>query len=299
MNRNKKIRKKMMAGLAVGMAGIMGAMPVCAAEGTPAVTKEETVYVNAAADGSKTKVTVSDWLKNAGVENVLSDQSDLTGIVNVKGDETFEQTNGSVTWNTNGKDIYYQGTSEKELPVEVKFTYYLDGKETTPSELAGKSGKLKIRIDYKNHAKQTTKINGKKEDIYSPFVMVTGMILPEEKFSNVVIDNGKVISDGDRNIVLGVGMPGMKESLGLNEEEVSSAIEDIRLPESLEITADVTDFSMDPTFTVALSDLLEDLNLNDTDNLDDVMSSLNELEDAALKLVDGSAELSNGVDKLE
>lgn len=298
MNRNKKIRKKMMTGLAVGMAGIMGAMPVCAAEGTPTVTKEETVYVNAAADGSKTKVTVSDWLKNAGVENVLNDQSDLTGIVNVKGDEKFEQSNGAVTWNTNGKDIYYQGTTEKELPVGVKLTYYLDGKEMAPSELAGKSGKLKIRIDYTNNAKQTTKINGKKEEIYSPFVMVTGMILPEEKFSNVVIDNGKVISDGARSIVLGVGMPGMRESLGLDEEESSSAVEDIRLPESLEITADVTDFSMDSTFTVALSDLLDDLNLNDTDNLDDVMSSLDELEDAALKLVSGSKELSNGVDKL-
>lgn len=298
MNRNKKIRKKMMTGLAVGMAGIMGAMPVCAAEGTPTVTKEETVYVNAAADGSKTKVTVSDWLKNAGVENVLNDQSDLTGIVNVKGDEKFEQSNGAVTWNTNGKDIYYQGTTEKELPVGVKLTYYLDGKEMAPSELAGKSGKLKIRIDYTNNAKQTTKINGKKEEIYSPFVMVTGMILPEEKFSNVVIDNGKVISDGARSIVLGVGMPGMRESLGLDEEEASSAVEDIRLPESLEITADVTDFSMDSTFTVALSDLLDDLNLNDTDNLDDVMSSLDELEDAALKLVSGSKELSNGVDKL-
>lgn len=298
MNRNKKIRKKMMTGLAVGMAGIMGAMPVCAAEGTPTVTKEETVYVNAAADGSKTKVTVSDWLKNAGVENVLNDQSDLTGIVNVKGDEKFEQSNGAVTWNTNGKDIYYQGTTEKELPVGVKLTYYLYGKEMAPSELAGKSGKLKIRIDYTNNAKQTTKINGKKEEIYSPFVMVTGMILPEEKFSNVVIDNGKVISDGARSIVLGVGMPGMRESLGLDEEEASSAVEDIRLPESLEITADVTDFSMDSTFTVALSDLLDDLNLNDTDNLDDVMSSLDELEDAALKLVSGSKELSNGVDKL-
>lgn len=298
MNRNKKIRKKMMTGLAVGMAGIMGAMPVCAAEGTPTVTKEETVYVNAAADGSKTKVTVSDWLKNAGVENVLNDQSDLTGIVNVKGDEKFEQSNGAVTWNTNGKDIYYQGTTEKELPVGVKLTYYLDGKEMAPSELAGKSGKLKIRIDYTNNAKQTAKIDGKKEDIYSPFVMVTGMILPEEKFSNVVIDNGKVISDGARSIVLGVGMPGMRESLGLDEEEASSAVEDIRLPESLEITADVTDFSMDSTVTVALSDLLDDLNLNDTDNLDDVMSSLDELEDAALKLVSGSKELSNGVDKL-
>ena len=69
--------------------------------------------------------------------------------------------------------------------------------------------------------------------------MVTGLILPEEKFSNVVIDNGKVISDGQRNIVLGVGMPGLKESLGLDTKEIGA---DISLPESLEITADVTDF---------------------------------------------------------
>lgn len=298
MNRNKKLRKKMMAGFAVGMAGIMGTMPVYAAEGSTSVSKQETVYVNADASGDETKITVSDWLKNAGVEEILKDQSELTGIKNVKGDETFENENGAMTWNTNGKDIYYQGTSEKELPVSVKLTYYLDGKEMAPQDLKGKSGKLKIRIDYTNNAKTETTIDGKKEELFSPFVMVTGMILPEENFSNVVIDNGKVISDGERNIVLGVGMPGMKESLGLNEEEAASAIEDITLPESLEITADVTNFSMDPTFTVALSDLLDDLNLDDTEDLDSVMDSLNELEDAALQLVDGSSELSKGADTL-
>ena len=210
MNRNKKLRKKMMAGLAVGMAGIMGTMPVYAADSNAVVSKEETVYVNANADGSETKITVSDWLKNAGLEDVLKDQSQLDGIKNVKGDETFENSNGNVTWQTDGKDIYYQGTSEKELPVSVKFTYYLDGKETAPEDLKGKSGKLKIRIDYANHAKQEATIDGEKEEIYSPFVMVTGVILPEEKFSNVVIDNGKVISVRQSNIVLGIGMPVLK-----------------------------------------------------------------------------------------
>lgn len=298
MNKNKKMKKKMMAGVAVSMAGIMGAMPVCASAGNSVVTKEETVYVNAASDGTQTKITVSDWLKNAGEADRLEDKSDLSDIKNVKGDETFTSLNDKMTWETDGKDIYYQGTSDKELPVSVKFTYYLDGKETAPENLKGKSGKLRIKIDYKNRAKRSVVIDGKEEEIYTPFVMVTGVILPEEKFSNVVIDNGKVISDGQRNMVLGIGMPGLKKSLGLDAESASSLIDDISIPESLEITADVTDFSMEPTFTVAFSDILKDVKPDDTKDLDSVMSSLEELEDAALKLVDGSSQLSKGADKL-
>lgn len=298
MNRNKKMRKKMMAGVAVGMAGIISAMPVCAATGDSVVTKEETVYVNATADGTQTKITVSDWLKNAGKADMLEDRSELSGIKNVKGDETFTNSNDKMTWKTDGEDIYYQGTSDKELPVSVKFTYYLDGKETAPENLKGKSGKLRIKIDYMNRAKRSAVIDGKEEEIYTPFVMVTGMILPEENFSNVVIDNGKVISDGQRNMVLGVGMPGLKESLGLDEESASSLIEEIRIPESLEITAEVKDFSMEPTFTVAFSDILKELKPDDTKDLNSVMSSLEQLEDVALKLVDGSCEISKGADKL-
>ena len=94
MNRNKKLGKKWMAGVAVGMAGMMGTMPVYAAEGSAPVSKEETVYVNADATGSETQITVSDWLKNAGTEAVVKDQSLLEGIKNVKGEETFEHTKG-------------------------------------------------------------------------------------------------------------------------------------------------------------------------------------------------------------
>lgn len=53
-NRKMDLKKKMTAGLAVGMAGLMGTTPVFAAE--PAdkkVSKDETVYVNADAQGTE------------------------------------------------------------------------------------------------------------------------------------------------------------------------------------------------------------------------------------------------------
>lgn len=303
MNRNRKLRKQMMSGLAVGMAAVMGAAPVYAATGEDAaVSKEETVYVNANADGSEDQITVSNWLKNAGTEKNLEDESELKDIKNVKGDEEFTQSGNKLTWQTDGEDIYYQGTTTKEPPVSVKFTYYLDGKEIKPDDLAGKSGKLKIKVDYTNNTKTTVDINGKKETMYTPFVLMTGMILPQDIFSNVKIDNGKVISDGSRNIVIGFGMPGLQESLGLNSdslEDLVSGDSDFELPESLEITADVENFSLDSTFTVALDDVLDTIDTDNITGYDDLKDALSDLEDAAMELVDGSKALSDGVDTLK
>ena len=100
--------------------------------------KEETVYVIAKADGSADDVIVSEWLKNKDGSDTLKDASDLKDITNVKGDETFTQNGDEITWDAQGNDIYYQGTTEKELPVTEKITYYLDGKEMKPEEIAGK-----------------------------------------------------------------------------------------------------------------------------------------------------------------
>ena len=223
MNRNHMLKRKMTAGLAVGMAVAVGSVPMAMAANTAntkdsssSVSKEETVYVNADASGNPQEITVSNWLKNAGSESNVEDQSDLTNIKNVKGDETFSENGDSLTWNTDGSDIYYQGQSNKDLPVSVKFTYLLDGQEMQPQDLVGKSGHLQIKIQYTNNEKKSAKVDGKNETIYSPFVMLTAMILPDDTFSNVTIDNGKVISDGSRNIVVGVGMPGLKDSLKLD-----------------------------------------------------------------------------------
>lgn len=304
MNKNRKIKRSLTTSLAVGMSVMMGAVPVYAAGSTDTqdVYKEETVYVNADATGNSDEVTVSDWLKNSGsVSGNLTDESILKEIKNVKGDETFTENGDQLTWNTAGEDIYYQGTTDKELPVSVKLTYFLDGKEVKPDELKGKSGHLKIQVQYTNNEKKTVTVDGKEEEVYTPFVMMTGMILPNETFSNVTIDNGKVISDGSRNIVVGFGMPGLKDSLDLDEETTKEAEDKgVTIPENFEMEADVTDFTMSSTFTVALTDLLDDMDM-DMDNIIDVDSlkdSLNELEDAALELVSGSGTLADGASTL-
>ncbi len=302
MNKNRKIKRSLTTSLAVGMSVMMGAVPVYAAGSTDTqdVYKEETVYVNADATGNSDEVTVSDWLKNSGsVSGNLTDESILKEIKNVKGDETFTENGDQLTWNTAGEDIYYQGTTDKELPVSVKLTYFLDGKEVKPDELKGKSGHLKIQVQYTNNEKKTVTVDGKEEEVYTPFIMMTGMILPNETFSNVTIDNGKVISDGSRNIVVGFGMPGMKDSLDLDEETTKEAEDKgVTIPENFEMEADVTDFTMSSTFTVALTDLLDDMDMDNIIDVDSLKDSLNELEDAALELVSGSGTLADGASTL-
>lgn len=302
MNKNRKIKHSLTTSLAVGMSVMMGAVPVYAAGSTDTqdVYKEETVYVNADATGNSDEVTVSDWLKNSGsVSGNLTDESILKEIKNVKGDETFTENGDQLTWNTAGEDIYYQGTTDKELPVSVKLTYFLDGKEVKPDELKGKSGHLKIQVQYTNNEKKTVTVDGKEEEVYTPFVMMTGMILPNETFSNVTIDNGKVISDGSRNIVVGFGIPGLKDSLDLDEETTKEAEDKgVTIPENFEMEADVTDFTMSSTFTVALTDLLDDMDMDNIIDVDSLKDSLNELEDAALELVSGSGTLADGASTL-
>lgn len=265
------------------------------ASGTGDAGKEETVYVVADAKGSAQEVIVSEWLKNPEGKKVLEDATDLKDIKNVKGDETFsEGADGALTWQAQGKDIYYQGTTDKELPIDLRISYKLDGKEISPKELAGKSGKVTIRMDYTNKETVQADINGEKEEIAIPFTAVSGMVL-SDKFSNVEVTNGKVISDGKNQIVVGVAMPGLADSLKVDSEELDAELE---IPSYIEVTADVEDFSLNMTMTMIMSDILSELNLGDDLDLSDLGNDIDTLSDASLKLVDGSAKLKDGTGTL-
>ena len=251
------------------------------------IGKDETVYVIADNTGKATSTIVSDHLKNAAGEDVIVDKSDLKDIKNVNGDETFTKDGENIKWEAKGNDIYYQGTTEKETPVNVKITYYLDGKEMTADEIAGKSGKVTVRFDYTNNEKVKADINGAEEEIYVPFIAVSGMILNDD-FQNVDVKNGKVISDGKNQIVVGMAMPGMKDNLDLSDDEVE-------IPDYVEMTADVENFSLDMTMTVALCN--EGFDISDID-LSDLDEKVDEIDDAAGKLQDGSSDLAEGLDTL-
>ncbi|MBE5831502.1 MAG: hypothetical protein E7306_07160 [Butyrivibrio sp.] len=268
--------------------------------------KVETVYVTANASGAVDDVIVSEWLKNANSSAELSDTTELKNIVNVKGKEGFtENSDGSVTWDANGSDIYYQGTTDKELPVDMKITYTLDGKEIAPEDLAGKSGKVTIRFEYDNKEKQVVDVDGKEIEVYTPFAMVSGMMLDSDKFTNVEISNGKVISEGNKYIVMGVALPGLKESLNISDEkwdelETDEDIES-KLSNYFEITADTSDFELGMTITMASSDILSDFGLtelSDGNKLSDLKDDMGELNDGSTKLVDGTTELKDGTTKL-
>ena len=258
------------------------------------VGKEETVYVVADNSGKAKDVIVSDWLKNPDGKETIEDVSDLKDIKNVKGKEKFEEKDGKITWKAKGKDIYYQGKTDKELPVKQTISYYLDGEKMDPDEIAGKSGKVTIRFDYKNNQKTTTTVDGKKYSVYVPFTIMTGMIL-DDSFTNVEVKNGKVISDGDKNMVVGVAMPGLKDSLKVTSSDFS---EDIDIPEYVEVTADVKDFSMDMTMSVMLSGITSSDNVEDFVDLSDLDDAIDTLSDSSSQLADGTKELREGLEQL-
>lgn len=292
MNRNRKlnrISKTVISGLLVTSLVVSNGAYANAQK----ISKDESVYVNADESGATTKITVSNWLKNAGINGTINDESDLKDIQNVKGDETFTQNGDDVQWSAGSNDIYYQGTTDKELPVGVEIKYELDGKEIAAKDLLGQSGKLKVTVSYTNKSKSTQTINGEKQEMYTPFVMATGIILPDDKFSNVEVDDGKIINEGSNNIVVGFGMPGMAESLDLDEDAAD------KLPEGFTVTADVTDFSIGNTITFASPSILSDLELDDIDDLDDLENKLEKLVDSSEDLVDGSKKLSNKMGELE
>ena len=254
-------------------------------------SKDETVYVLANADGSVKKIIVSDWIKNNGGKTV-SDKTELSDIKNVKGNESYVMdTDNMREWNADGKDIYYQGTISKALPVDLKVSYELDGKPVSAESLAGKSGNVTIRFDYTNNQYKNVSIDGKNTKIYVPFVMLTGLLLDNDIFTNVEISNGKIINDGDRIIAVGFALPGMQENLNLSRDKVD-------IPDFVEITADVKNFALSNTLTVAANSIISDLDVSKLDSADDLQASLTELSSAMSKLLDGSSELYGGLSKL-
>lgn len=253
------------------------------------LVKDETVYVLTGADGSVNKIIVSDWIKNSVGSNSFADKSELTDVENVNGDETYTMNGDTMrVWDAQGNDIYYQGNIEKELPVALSVSYKLDGKSISASELAGKSGKVTIRFDYRNNQYEMVEIDGAQEKMYVPFAMMTGMMLDNDVFTNVEVSNGKLLNDGDRTVVAGIAFPGLQSNLNLNEDK-------LEIPDYVEITADVKNFEMANTVTIATNDIFSNLNKDELNSTDDLSSSLDEMTDAMEQLIDGSSELYDGL----
>lgn len=294
----KYLKKACSITLSAAMVMSMAGIPATVSYAAGNIEKEETVYVTQNAEGTIDTVTVSNWLKNVTGTQNISDVSNLKNIKNVKGDETFTQgSNGALTWKADNADIYYQGTSNEKPPVNVKISYELDGKTVLPDKLAGKSGKLTIKIHYENNASYKDKIDGKNTDLKTPFLMASALILPVDTFTDVTVSQGKLVSEGSNQIVVAYGMPGLSKSLNLSEDMRDEM--DKKLGDTVTITANVTDFSIGSIYTVATSNEFSDIELDDESDIHDVEDAINGLADATDDLISGSSDLSDGLTTLQ
>lgn len=241
------------------------------------VTKTETVYVNLKANGDVSKVSVSDWLHTDKSEVYVDDMSDLENITNVKSKVTPVTDGEKLRWNMPDTDLYYSGTTDRELPISVQLKYYLDGKEIKPEDLAGKSGEVKIDIKMINNASKDGFVNGKKHKVYLPMLVVGGMILPEGTFSGVTVKNGQSIGDGSKEIVVFTGMPGFSESLGFSEKDLGD-LGGLVIGSEASVTATVENFSLGNLYFAALPIASLNLDIAAPETVDDLKSTL-----AALK----------------
>lgn len=252
-----------------------------------ALTKDETVYGKFDNTGKIKNVYVNEHLINNTKESELKDYTELKEIFNLNGDETFNIDGSSIVWNSNGNDIFYQGKYENDLPVTLKITYKLDGKETNVSDMLGKSGKVDITIKYTNNDKHSMLINGKYETLYTPYVVMFGTSINETNTSNITINNGKVVSNGSKNFIVGISTPGLYESLKI------SNFKDL---DTIKISYDTTCFELGSIYSVITPKVINESDLKIFDKIDNLANKVNTLqkntdliESNTLKLYNGSS----------
>lgn len=250
-----------------------------------ALTKDETVYGKFDNTGKIKSVYVNEHLINNTKESELKDYTELKEIFNLNGDETFNIDGSSIVWNSNGNDIFYQGKYENDLPVTLKITYKLDGKETNVSDMLGKSGKVDITIKYTNNDKHSMLINGKYETLYTPFVVMFGTSINETNTSNITINNGKVVSNGSKNFIVGISTPGLYESLKI------SNFKDL---DTIKISYDTTCFELGSIYSVITPKVIDESDLKIFDKIDDLSNKVNTLQKNTDLIESNTFKLYNG-----
>lgn len=261
-----------------------------------AATKEETVYVNLSHQGRVEKIVVSDWLHSESLDVEFNDMSTLKDIRNVKGEETPLVQGSRLTWKTHRGEIYYQGNTTKMLPLEFEINYSLDGKEILPELLAGASGKLQITMKITNNDASEIMLSRGRKVLYTPFAVAAVFNFPSDTCRNMTVNAGKIINDGNTTIVTYVSVPGLKESLDMDDEDFEDMLDQ---PDTLIMEADVHDFEMGDILITAATDsgILEDFEGFD-DVVDEAVDGIEDLSDASADVQGGIETLNEGTGEL-
>lgn len=253
---------------------------------TKALTKEETVYASLNSDGKVNNILVNEHLLNTEKLDTLEDLTDLEDIVNLNSDAKFRIENKKLTFESKKEDILFQGITNKPLPIDIKITYKLDGKDINIDDLLGKSGKVEINIKYTNKVKNNVLVNGTNKTLYTPFLVGLMTNIPSGNNSGVEVTNGKVIDNGKTFTVVAISSPGLYESLGIDELKNMSEVT---------ITYETKRFELSSIYTAATPKILESSDIEKISKLDSLYSSVYKLQTSINTISDGSTKIKDNL----
>ncbi|MGN1350502.1 MAG: hypothetical protein ACI4VM_05850 [Anaerovoracaceae bacterium] len=253
------------------------AAPVFAAAVRRSTPKEEVVYINLNSDGSVDKIYVVNIfeLNEAGQ---IMDYGDYTALRNMTTSDELVFENETVRIDTTAGKLYYEGTLSRDvIPWILSFRYFLDGEESSAEALAGKSGALKITFSVRRNPLCTSAF-------FDNYALQAAVTLDTERCSNIAAKDATEANVGSSRQLSYMILPGSEEDY--------------------EITADVTDFEMDPISIngIHMNMVIEKGDIRDTEKLDEKVAEMKdgaqEMDEGADDLMEGAGLLRDGAESL-
>jgi X-X-X-Leu-X-X-Gly heptad repeat protein len=256
--------------LTVALTGALLISPTATVTAAPSpIQKDENVFAILATDGSlKSAYIVNDYEPSA---PQLEDYGDYTGVTNLTDDKYIALEGDKVSSHdavTSYEGVLDTAKAKKAFPWNVSITYTLDGKKQDASQLAGKSGAIKINIKAdKNESADAL--------FYDHYALQISLSLNKEKCTSITAKDATIVNAGADKTLSFNKMPGKSADY------------------TIEFTA--TDFEMG---AISLNAVPLSMTL-DTSEFDKMTDEFKPLTDAITKLADGSSELSNGAKQLQ
>lgn len=246
---------------------LVSALPVSASALEANTEKEEVVYVNLGNDGSVREINVVN-IFGGNTEGIIIDYGKYQDVRNMTTTDTIDFSGDAIKINSSAEKLYYEGKLESTLmPWDIQIRYFLDGKEYSAEEIAGKSGEIKLTICIA----QNQKYRG---DFYDNYALQASLSFDTDKCKNIVAPDATVANVGSKKQLTYTILPGKGADI--------------------EITAEVSEFEMDG---ISINGIPLNLNIEVDD--EELMEQITELLDAISQLDDGAAELHDGIFDLQ
>lgn len=269
MKHTKRILSLLLAALL-----IIGMLPIHAFAEIGNTPKEEVVYINLNADGSVKEINVVN-IFDLDENGQIVDYGKYESLRNMTTTDKTYYSVETVTIDAKAGKLYYEGKLDSNvMPWNIDIRYYMDGKEYSAKEIAGKSGNLKITMKIT----ENTECTG---NFFEGYALQASFTLDTEKCRDIKASGATEANVG-------------------SDKQLTYTI----LPNKgadVEIAANVTDFEMSG---IAVNGIKLNLaiEIDDTkiqNKVDEIIGAVNDLDEGAVELYDGAKKLYDGTTLLK